>query len=62
MFLIATNVAQVTQLGRLANEVAVALSHPPYSAASHNVLRAFAEVSKVSISLLDPNVSMNKLY
>jgi hypothetical protein len=46
-FLIMTNVAQATQLGRLTNEVNDALSHPPNSIASHNALHAFTEVSLV---------------
>jgi hypothetical protein len=46
-FLIVTNVAQATQFGWLANEAGEALSHPPNSAASHNTLRAFAEVNLV---------------
>jgi hypothetical protein len=43
-FLILTNVAQVTQLGRFANEAGDALSHPPNSATAHNGLCTFVEV------------------
>jgi hypothetical protein len=55
-FLIVTNVVQVTQLGRFANEVGDALSHPLKSAVSHNALCAFTEVNMVSIFVLHPNV------
>jgi hypothetical protein len=61
-FLIVSNVVQATQLGWFANEATDALSHLPNSAVSHNVLRAFAEVSMVSISLLHPNEMLNSLY
>jgi hypothetical protein len=61
-FLIMPNVIQVTQLGQFTNEAADTLSHPSNSAAYHSVLRAFTEVSLVSISLLHPNVSLNSLY
>jgi hypothetical protein len=57
-----TTIVQVTQLGRFTNEAADALSHPPNSAASHSVLRAFAKVRMVSTSVLHPNVSLNSLY
>jgi hypothetical protein len=40
---------QALQLGRFANETGNVLSHPLNSAASHNVLHAFAEVSMISI-------------
>jgi hypothetical protein len=58
-FLIVTTFVQATQLGRFANEAGDALSHPPNSAASHNTIHAFTEVSMVSISELHPNVSLN---
>jgi hypothetical protein len=61
-FIIVTTIVHATQLGRFTNEVADALSHPPNSAASHSVLRAFAEVSMISISVLHRNVSLNSLY
>jgi hypothetical protein len=61
-FLIMTNVVQAMQLGRFTNEADYALSHPPNSVASHNMLRAFVEVSMISISVLHPNVSLNYLY
>jgi hypothetical protein len=46
-FLIMTNVAHATQLGRLSKEAGEALSHSPNSATSHNMLRAFTEVSLI---------------
>jgi hypothetical protein len=48
-FLIVSNVIHATQLGQFMNKAADALSHPPNSAVSHSALRAFAEVSMVSI-------------
>jgi hypothetical protein len=53
---------QATQLGRFTNEAADAQSHPPNTAASHKALRAFTEVSMISISVLNPNISLNSLY
>jgi hypothetical protein len=61
-FIIVTIVVQAMQLGRFTNEAADALSHPLNSVMSHNALRAFAEVSMVSIFVLHPNVSLNSLY
>jgi hypothetical protein len=52
----------MTQLGWFRNEATDALSHPPNSAASHSMLRAFTEVSMVCIFILHPNVSLNSLY
>jgi hypothetical protein len=56
-----TTVVQATQLGRFANETTDALSHPPNTVASHSVLRAFTEVSMVSISVLHHTISLNSL-
>jgi hypothetical protein len=50
---------QALQLGRFTNEAGNMLSHPPNSAASHNALRAFAEVSLVSIFFVHRNVLSN---
>jgi hypothetical protein len=61
-FLIITNAAQVTQLGQLENEASDALRHSPNSVTSYNALRAFIEVSMVSISLIHLNISLNYLY
>jgi hypothetical protein len=61
-FLIITNVAQATQLGQLTNEACDALRHLPNSVMSYNVLRAFIEVSMVSISQIHLNISLNYLY
>jgi hypothetical protein len=58
-FLILTNVIQAAQLGWFTNKAGNALNYPPNSAASHNVLRAFAEVSMVCIFLVHHNVSSN---
>jgi hypothetical protein len=49
-FIIVTTVVQAMQRGRFINEVTDALSHPLSSVTSHTVLRAFAEVSMISIS------------
>jgi hypothetical protein len=57
-----TTVVHATQLGRFTNEAADAFIHPPNSVASHNVLRAFSEVSMLHISELLPNVPLNYLY
>jgi hypothetical protein len=57
-----SNVIQATQLGWFMNEAADTLSHPLNSVASHSALRAFVEVSMVSIFLFYPNVSLNSLY
>jgi hypothetical protein len=61
LFLIVTTVVQATQLGWFANEATDALSHPPNTFASHSMLRAFAEVSMVSISILQRTISLNSL-
>jgi hypothetical protein len=47
-----TTVVHATQLGRFTNEATNALSHPLNTVASHNVIRAFAKVSMVSIFVL----------
>jgi hypothetical protein len=51
-FIIVTTVVQATQLGWFTNEATDTLSHPPNTVASHSALRAFSEVSMVSISVL----------
>jgi hypothetical protein len=61
LFIIVTTVVQATQLGRFTNEATDALSHPPNTVASHSVLRAFAGVSMVSISVLHRTISLNSL-
>jgi hypothetical protein len=61
-FIIVTIVVQTTQLGRFTNEAADTLSHLLNSTASHSALRAFTEVSMISIFVLHPNVSLNSLY
>jgi hypothetical protein len=60
-FLIVTTVVQATQVGRFTNEATDALSHPPNTVVSHSVLRAFAEVSMVSIFILHRTISLNSL-
>jgi hypothetical protein len=49
---------QALQLGQFTNETGNALSHSPNSTTFQNVLRAFAEVSMVSIFLVQRNVSL----
>jgi hypothetical protein len=61
-FLIVTTVVQATQLGRFTKEATDTLSHPLNSVTSHSSLRAFTEVSMVSICILHPNVLLNYLY
>jgi hypothetical protein len=56
-----TTVVQATQLGRFANGAIDALSHLPNTVVSHIALRAFAEVSMVSISILHRTISLNSL-
>jgi hypothetical protein len=56
-----TTVVQATQVGRFANEATGALSHPSNTVVSHSVLRAFAEVSMVSIFVLHRTISLNSL-
>jgi hypothetical protein len=60
-FLIVTTVVQATQLGWFTNQATDALSHPSNTVASHSALRAFAEVSMVSISILHHTISLNSL-
>jgi hypothetical protein len=60
-FVIVTTVVQATQLGRFANEATDALSHLPNTVTSHSALRAFAEVSMVSSSVLHRTISLNSL-
>jgi hypothetical protein len=60
-FIIVTTVVQAMQLGRFTNEATDALGHPPNTVVSHIVLRAFAEVSMISISVLHCTISLNSL-
>jgi hypothetical protein len=60
-FIIVTTIVHATLLGRFTNEATDALSHPPNTVASHSALRAFAEVSMVSISILQHTISLNSL-
>jgi hypothetical protein len=60
-FIIVTTVVQAMQLGWFANEATNALSHPSNTVASHSALRAFTEVSMVSISVLHRTISRNSL-
>jgi hypothetical protein len=62
LFIIATIVIQVMQLEQFVNEAADALSHPSNTATSHSVLRAFTQVSMVSISVLHRTISLNSLH